>query len=76
MAKNQIRRKLKKLIENINKNFSEDQGFPKDFVKAHVNEQGDFCLHIGWRDIQLEANGEFIGCGSDVDLMKKWTDRL
>lgn len=61
---------MNNMVEEINKCFG-SSNFPKDFVKAHVNEQGDFCLRIGWRDIQLKADGSFIGCGSDLKLMKK-----
>lgn len=60
-------------VDNINKLFGKSDNFPKDFIKARVNEQGDFCLRIGWRDIQLKADGSFIGCGSDLKLMKKYS---
>lgn len=63
---------MEPFIHEINKAFK-DKNFPENFVEAHINNQGDFCLRIGWRDIQLKATGEFIGCGSDIELMKKYT---
>ncbi len=62
---------MKNLIDELNKQFN-IESFPKDFIKAHTNENGDFCLRIGWRDIQLDKDGDFIGAGSDLKLMQKY----
>lgn len=62
-----------KLVIKINKIFNDTAGFPKNFIKAHTNDEGDFCLRIGHRDMQLKANGDFIGCGTDLELLKKYT---
>lgn len=57
----------------INEQFTKSFGFPDDFVKAKINKQGDLCLRIGWRDIQVGNDGVLIGSGSDLELMKKYT---
>jgi len=63
---------MDQLVKQINEYFNECSEFPNDFVKASTNINEDFCLRIGSRDLQLDTNGQFIGCGSDLKLMKKY----
>lgn len=67
------RKVLEKLADQINKNFTEDFGFPKDFVCAKVADDGCFSLRIGDRDIQVTENGSLVGTGTDINLMQRYT---
>lgn len=60
------RNALLKLAENINRCFTPAFGFPEDFVRARVNEKGDFFLYIGIRDLQVRSDGSFTGQGTDL----------
>jgi len=62
-----------KLVKNINRIFTDDFGFPKDFVKAHLNGDGNFGLRIGWRYMELRANGEFEECGTAAVIEGQYT---
>ncbi len=63
---------VEKIVEQINDFFAEHKHFPKDFIKAHMNDDGDFCLRIGACDVQLDSKGDFIGCGVDLELLEKF----
>lgn len=58
---------------DVNKAFSKDDTLPEDFVKAHMTEDGGLTLRIGWRDVQLRADGTWVGEGTDVELLEKYT---
>ena len=64
---------VKKIVDAINKEFGVVTGFPKNFVKARTNTDGDFILRIGGRDIQLDSTGKFIGAGTDLELNDKYS---
>ena len=70
---------IENIVKNINaafdvsKTFSHGDALPKDFVKAHTTEDGGLVLRIGWRDVQVKADGTWVGEGTDVELLEKYT---
>ena len=72
---------IENIVKNINEAFDSDVSFfkgdtfPKDFVKAHITEDGGLTLRIGWRDVQVRADGTWVGEGTDAELLKKYSLR-
>lgn len=54
------------LVEIINEQFNQDYGFKIGHVKASLNKEGNFCLTIGPRDIEVSDSGELIGSGYNL----------
>ena len=50
------------LVDAINNNFRPP--FTDIPVKARLTEEGDFCLKIGPRDIQIADDGKLVGSGT------------
>jgi len=57
---------VEKLVEEINKTFTE----PKGLVKASVNTIGGLRLQIGRRDLSTNPDGSFMGCGTQLVNLK------
>lgn len=55
----------------INENYKGFE-FPENFIKSRTNENGDFILRIGWRELHLDKDAEFIGSGKDLELLEKY----
>jgi len=70
---------IENIVKNINEAFDVDKTFfkndalPKDFVEAHITYGGGLFLRIGWRDVQLRADGTWVDEGTDVELLEKYT---
>ncbi|MBT3721360.1 hypothetical protein HOG47_06955 [archaeon] len=62
---------LQKLSNLINITFS-GFGFPKRFINSRINKNGDLILKIGWRDLHLDKNANFIGNGTDLELLDRY----
>ena len=56
---------LERLAGQINQCFGEPF-LPKGFVSARVNDQGDFILRVGARDVQVRNDGSWVGQGTDL----------
>ena len=57
---------LVRLAEHITHRFSPNYGWPADFVKATITADGGLWLRIGWGDVQIRADGSFVGAGTDL----------
>jgi hypothetical protein len=58
--------KLEKLVEILNKEFSEPF-LPKGMVKAELAKDGTMFLDIGRRDIHINDKGTVLGAGTRLD---------
>ena len=56
----------KSIVENINRRFSSDFGWPEGFIVAKETADGGFTLKIGRSDIQFDAEGNHVGGGTDL----------
>jgi hypothetical protein len=64
----------KSIVENINKRFSKNFGWPEGFVRATETKDGGFCLYIGYGDVQFDKEGNHIGGGTD--LTNEWDIKI
>jgi len=61
---------ISKAVTQINKDFGEPF-LPKGFVHASTNDDGDFLLRIGSRDIIIKSDGSSVGAGTELSI--KWS---
>lgn len=72
---------IENIVKHINKAFDVDTSYvkgdtlPKDFVKAHMTEDGGLSLRIGCRDVQVRADGTWVGEGTNVEILEKYSLR-
>lgn len=57
---------VEKLVKAINKTFT----IPKGLVKASIDDRGGLRLRIGARDMSLNPDGSFSGCGTQLENIK------